>query len=221
MPSGWWVADLWSVSPVLLVSWVFWVLASIILHELAHGWTAIRLGDRTPIETGHMTWNPLVHLGVPSLVLFALLGMAFGSMPVNEHRLRGRYAPSLVAVAGPVMNVLLAGVLVLALALWTAYGTAPDPLNQNLRLFFFSGAALNVVLALFNLVPVPPLDGSRIAADIVPAYRALLDSEAGRVLMVIGLVVMFTLGGRILFDVSMDAVGTARDLLVRLLPGRP
>ncbi|HBS28903.1 MAG TPA: site-2 protease family protein, partial [Phycisphaerales bacterium] len=54
----WWIAALLQSNPALLVSWVVWVIGSIVLHELAHGWAAIAQGDRTPIETGHMTWNP-------------------------------------------------------------------------------------------------------------------------------------------------------------------
>ena len=80
---GWWVTDALSVSPVLLISWVVWVIGSIVLHELAHGWAAISRGDRTPIERGHMTWNPLIHMGGMSLLVFAVVGIAWGMMPVN------------------------------------------------------------------------------------------------------------------------------------------
>ena len=58
----WWVAELLRDSPMLLASWVVWVIGSIVLHELAHGWAAIRQGDDTPRALGHMTWNPIVHM---------------------------------------------------------------------------------------------------------------------------------------------------------------
>ncbi|VAX40844.1 hypothetical protein MNBD_PLANCTO03-1356, partial [hydrothermal vent metagenome] len=88
MGGGWWVEVYWQQDKVLLVSWVFWLFVSIVLHELAHGFAAIRCGDRTPIELGHMTPNPLVHMGPASLIAFALFGLAWGSMPVNPSRFR-------------------------------------------------------------------------------------------------------------------------------------
>ena len=76
---GWWVHKLYyGDGPVMLAAWVFWVIFSITLHELGHGWAAIRQGDETPRETGHMTWNPLVHMGPWSLAMFALIGIAWG-----------------------------------------------------------------------------------------------------------------------------------------------
>ena len=85
---GWWMADLWQQNPMLLCSWVFWVILSICLHELGHGYAAIKCGDDTPRLSGHMTLNPIVHMGVPSLVMFAIVGIAWGMMPVDPSRFR-------------------------------------------------------------------------------------------------------------------------------------
>src|SRR5262245_39838763 len=126
MFTHWWVADAWNAGPIHLLAWVFWVIFSIVLHELAHGWTAIRCGDRTPIETGHMTWNPVVHMGQASLVMFALVGIAWGAMPINPANFRGRYDNARVALAGPSMNVLLFVIALLVCGLVTAYGTSID-----------------------------------------------------------------------------------------------
>ncbi|MBT5381502.1 MAG: site-2 protease family protein, partial [Phycisphaerae bacterium] len=91
------------------MSWIFWVLLSITLHELAHGWAAIWEGDKTPIETGHMSANPVVHMGRFSLIVFALIGFAWGLMPVRPWRFRhGRLGEAIVAIAGPAMNLALA-----------------------------------------------------------------------------------------------------------------
>ena len=185
---NWWVHSLWNENPAMLVSWVVWVLAAIILHELSHGWAAIRFGDRTPIETGHMTWNPLVHLGGFSLIVFAIVGIAWGAMPVNPSRMRGRHAESLVALAGPAMNLVLAiGATVLGLVWagiagghWISGVHAEEPLYTNMLTFFRTGVFLNVVLMVFNLMPIPPLDGSRIAAHYSPEYRRFFESENGR-----------------------------------------
>ena len=106
MNTGWWVADvLHGAGPFMLLSWIFWVIFSITLHELGHGWAAIRVGDDTPVRTGHMSMNPLVHMGATSLIVFAVVGIAWGAMPVNPSRFRGKHADALVAAAGPAINV--------------------------------------------------------------------------------------------------------------------
>src|SRR5690349_8111017 len=102
----WWVTHIWEVSPVFLISWIFWVVLSITLHELAHGITAVRRGDGTPIVTGHMTLNPAVHIPRMAWLLFALFGFTWGLMPISPWRLRGRHGEALVAFAGPACNLL-------------------------------------------------------------------------------------------------------------------
>lgn len=171
------------------------VVFSICLHELAHGLTAIRLGDRTPIETGHMTLNPLVHMGIPSLLGMLLMGIAWGAMPVDERRLRGRYAPALVAAAGPAANVLLALLALTTLGLWQRYvvyeETVPATVENTWYLLRVFGR-MNTMLAIFNLIPIPPLDGSRILMNFNQAYRhAMLRRQSSLVIM---LVVMFFAG---------------------------
>lgn len=170
----WWVSDYLAHSKVLLLSQIFWVLAAIILHELAHGWMAIRCGDRTPVELGHMTWNPVVHMGTMGLVLFAIAGITFGAMPVNPRRFRGRYDDAKVALAGPAMNLILAAAAVVLFGVWdryTANADVTETLNGNVRLFLFRGIQLNLMLGFFNLLPVAPLDGSTILARFSRTYR--------------------------------------------------
>src|SRR4051794_8117784 len=94
--------------PRFFMAVVITVVVSICIHELSHGFMAIALGDRTPIESGHMTLNPAVHMGVFSVLCLLTAGIAWGSMPVDPTRLRGRYADALVAAAGPASNVVLA-----------------------------------------------------------------------------------------------------------------
>ena len=91
---GWWVSDVLdglANGKVVLTSWIVWVAISISLHELGHGWMAIRCGDRTPIDTQHMTINPFVHIPPMAWIMFALFGFTWGLMPVNPSRFRGRY----------------------------------------------------------------------------------------------------------------------------------
>lgn len=202
---GWWAADLWSASPVLLVSWVFWTIASITLHELGHGWTAIRLGDDTPIHTGHMTVNPIVHMGPMSLVAFALLGMAWGSMPIDPSRLKGRFAEAMVAAAGPSMNIGLAVTCLVAAVLVRAYlgqtGASADVVSR-LHLFFAAGSMSNIVQAVFNLIPVTPLDGSRILGCLWKPYARFIQGGVGQGVMFIALGVMCMGMGRALFPMA-------------------
>jgi Zn-dependent protease len=218
---GWWFASAWEVSPVLAVGWVVWVIGSIILHELAHGWAAIRQGDDTPIHTGHMTWNPLVHMGPTSLIVFALIGIAWGMMPVNPSRFRSRYGDAIVAFAGPLMNISLAAVAAVLYVVWVGLGggywtpwSATDPLFSNLQMFLRVGIMLNLLLAIFNLLPVPPLDGSRILASVHPPFRRLWEGEHAAVLGLIVFAGIFFLGGPYIFGVARELTNALLDVLI-------
>jgi Zn-dependent protease len=196
------------------------VIVSIILHELAHGWAAVKLGDRTPIEMGHMdTLNPLVHMGAFSLILLAVVGIAFGAMPVDRTRLRGKYAEAMVAVAGPAMNVVLAILAIVALGLWMRFGGPVDPANnvaQNGALLLTMMGLMNIALAMFNLLPLPPLDGSKIAANFIPAYARLLDSGIAQGAMLAVFFAIFFVGGAIIFGVA----GTIHLIALAAVSGR-
>ncbi len=165
--TGWWIADLWQRGDaVLLTSWLFWVVASIVLHELGHGFAAIWEGDTTPQDSGHMTINPIVHMGWFSVIALLIMGIAWGLMPVSPSRFRhGRRGWALVAAAGPLVNLLLSGVCIVACALAIRYGPQQEPLTGNLWRFLATGAWINIYLMMFNLIPVPPLDGSVILAS--------------------------------------------------------
>jgi Zn-dependent protease len=217
---AWWVSDLWNSTSangkVILISWIYWVIFSIVLHELAHGFVAIWCGDRTPIETGHMTWNPLVHMGPVSLLLFAVAGIAWGLMPINPNNLRRPWHEALVAVAGPAMNLLLAALAIGAYALWIGAATghwspslAVNPtLLENTQIFLRVGIMLNLALCAFNLIPVPPLDGSRILAHIVPAYRRFLESEQATHVSLVAFVILFFFAGEYVFGFAMTLTRT-------------
>src|SRR5688500_10494240 len=149
------------------------VVISICLHVLAHGIVAVWLGDDTPIESGHMTLNPLVHMGPFSIIALLLMGIAWGAMPVDRSRLRGKYAEALVAAAGPAANVLISLVTLTALGLWLRSGDFDQELTQtatNGRDLLWTFGFFNIALAIFNLLPLPPLDGSRILANFSRWY---------------------------------------------------
>lgn len=226
---GWWVTTvLETLGLAALLSWVFWVIFSICLHELGHGWAAIRHGDRTPIETGHMTWNPLVHMGQMSLLMFALVGIAWGAMPVSPRRMRGRHAEAAVAAAGPAINVGLFGVSMVIAALISRYAQVtgvpefdeilkPGRFWINAYEFFRVGAILNVALFALNMLPVMPLDGGRITAHFFPAYRRLWTHPWAGLLMIGGLVAVFYFAGSLLIPLR-DLTDGAIDGLAGLLP---
>lgn len=179
MGSGWWISDLWqNGETVKLVSWIFWVIFSICLHELGHGIAAIWEGDDTPRITGHMTWNPMVHMGGASLIAFLLIGFAWGLMPVNPSKFRHqRFGDAVVAFAGPLVNLLLAVILLTASGLWLGLVASKPEASQwtlNVTEFLWTGGWINLILLALNLLPFPPLDGSRILGAFSYGYRRLL-----------------------------------------------
>ena len=217
---GWWVADLFQTNPAALISWIIWVIGSITLHELAHGVAAIRCGDRTPIETGHMSFNPLVHMGGQSLIVFAVVGIAWGAMPVNPSRFRRQYDDAIVSFAGPALNIALAIISIVACALWIRFGSfAGETLYDNLFTFFRLGAALNIVLAAFNLLPIPPLDGSHILASFSWRFSEFLRKPHSAVIALVVIVVIFLYGGGFIFGFAFDATDQAVGALVGVLGG--
>lgn len=202
----WWVSDLAQNGHyVELISWVFWVLLSITLHELGHGWAAIRQGDDTPVRLNRMTANPVVHMGVPSLVIFALCGIAWGAMPVNPHRFRNRrWGEVLVSAAGPAVNLLLAAACVVLLTAWIRLGPEGTALYRNAATFLYTGVFLNLVLAPFNLLPVPPLDGATILGGIFPRIRELYSHPQAAIFGLFAFLAVFFMSpvGDIFFEVA-------------------
>ena len=224
---NWWFASAWEISPVLAIGWALWVIGSIVLHELAHGWAAIRQGDDTPIHTGHMTWNPMVHMGPTSLIVFAVVGIAWGMMPVDPSRFRSRHGDAIVAFAGPLMNVSLAAVAAVLYVVWIGTGggywtgwSAGEPLFSNAQLFLRVGITINLLLAIFNMLPVPPLDGSRILASVYPPFRRLWEGEHAGVLGLILFAGVFFFGGPYIFGMARGLTTEILDMLLRaFVPG--
>ncbi len=213
-------------------------LFAIILHELAHGWAALALGDDTARRAGRLSLNPLRHVDpvgtllLPGLLLagqLATLGRVafmFGwarPVPVAAWRFRSpRRGMMLVAAAGPAMNALLAWLAALSL-----HGTALLPLrlalpaDEALELFIL----YNLVLGLFNLLPVPPLDGGRVVVGLLPARAAAVWARLERAGIALVLLVVFLLpaglrAAGIAFDPVRDALGAllphAFNLVLRL-----
>ncbi len=216
---NWWFSDLFHTDKALLISWVFWVIFSICLHELGHGLEAMRRGDTTPRDTGHMTWNPLVHMGYASLIVFALCGVAWGAMPVNMSRLRGRHGDAAVAAAGPAVNLLLAAICTVLLAIWKKYASGMDQtVFENFSTFFLAGAFLNLVLMALNLLPLPPLDGSRVVGSFSPGYRSLLSQPNAEVFGLILVVIAFRYVSSPVMDAAARTIKAAIGVINGVLP---
>lgn len=156
-------------------AFVFWGIAAVTLHELAHGWAAIWQGDDTPRIYRRMTWNPLVHMGWMSIIMLLLVGIFWGMMPTDPSKYRwGRKGRIVVSGAGPAMNLLL------AILCWTAYGVTVGlggrvageeaTVVNRLAQFALIGGALNGMLALFNMLPIPPFDGASVLAGFSRRY---------------------------------------------------
>jgi len=148
-----------------LVTLIPAILVAITFHEYAHGKVAALLGDPTPAQHGRLTLNPLAHLDPIGTLM--LLVARFGwakPVPVNPYYFRGdrRRGMLLVGLAGPAMNLVLA--YLAAVALKITWG-----INLYLQGFFQDLLWINIALAVFNLIPIPPLDGSKILANILPS----------------------------------------------------
>jgi Zn-dependent protease len=152
------------------------LIFAIVFHEVAHGWVARVLGDPTAHELRRLSLNPLRHVDpIGTVVLPGMLALAgapvFGwakPVPVDQRRLRNpRYGMMLVAAAGPLTNFVLAAVAAIALGLVARTGSV-NPVVAFLALNLQNFILINIFLALFNLLPIPPFDGSHIVEGLLP-----------------------------------------------------
>ncbi len=153
---------------------------SVVLHEISHGYVAYALGDPTAKLNGRLSLNPIRHLDIIGLLSMILFRFGWAKpVPVNPYYFKNRkLGMSLVALAGPISNLLLAVVSVFFI--WILAPILPMNLfTEGLIWFFFTFAILNVGLMVFNLIPIPPLDGSKILFSLLPnhAYGKLLQIE--------------------------------------------
>lgn len=160
------------------------LVASLSFHEAAHAWTANRLGDPTARLLGRLTLNPLAHIDWIGTVLFPLVGMLSGlpligwakPVPVDMRNLQApRRDFAVVALAGPVSNLILAAGLIVVLQ--AMGGVVTETGATTLSLTLYLAVSMNVLLAVFNMLPVPPLDGGNVLAGLVPESAArMLDA---------------------------------------------
>ncbi|WP_039944871.1 site-2 protease family protein [Thermicanus aegyptius] len=145
------------------------------VHEFAHAWTAYLFGDPTAKNQGRLTLNPLAHLDPIGTILIFIAGFGWAKpVPVNRFRLkRSRWAGVLISLAGPASNLLLA---IIGLGIYL-FGQGVFSQQPWVEPFFHLFIYLNVVLFVFNLLPLPPLDGYRIIEDLVPTSTRVKMSQ--------------------------------------------
>ncbi|HEY8824248.1 MAG TPA: site-2 protease family protein [Candidatus Limnocylindria bacterium] len=153
--------------PIGFVGFVIAILLGITVHEFMHAYTATRLGDDTARLLGRLSLNPMAHLDPFGTLLIVLAGFGYGKpVPFNESRLRSALGVSAVALAGPLANLVLAFVCAIPLR----FGDA-EMLDGAYGVVLESIVYYNCVLAIFNLVPIPPLDGSNVVYGLLPPQQ--------------------------------------------------
>ncbi len=189
------------VAPVLLFSMV--------AHEYAHGYAALKQGDSTAYQLGRLTWNPIKHIDpfltvILPILTFITAGVMFGGakpVPVNPRNYRNfKRGDIIVSLAGVATNLVLAVVAVAAVAVVGLAGRAVPVLAASasiVQLMLIYGILINLVLAFFNLIPIPPLDGSHVAKYLLPPAWALKYEEFGRYGM-IALMLLVTVGSGVM-----------------------
>lgn len=183
------------------------IVFALTVHEYSHAWVATRSGDDTPRLMGRLNLNPASHIDPLGGLMFILLGFGWGKPVVyNPLRLRRRVDELLIALAGPVANLLSALVIRLVIIGLLSLNFTGEQSILFLR-FLEIVATVNVYLAAFNLLPVPPLDGSSILAYFYPPFRGVFASQIGLMLI---LLLILPLGGQ-------NLLGTIMNPLISLL----
>ena len=181
------ITSLWR-DPRLFFTVAVLVVLSICTHEFMHAWAALKAGDDTAARNGHLTFNPLKQMGLFSLVLFCFFGLAWGRVPVNPQNMRGKYAPALVAFAGPLANIVLSQIFIL-LTYICYKAHLGDDFTVNM---LFYGANINIVLFVLNMLPVPGFDGYSIICNMFPKFlRESSEAVRGTVFLLIMLLFVF------------------------------
>lgn len=189
--------------PAYFVSIVVIVIIAISIHEMAHAVAAYSQGDDTAALAGRLTVDPRAHMSQTAIMMLMFFGIAWGSTPVNESRLKNPFSRALVSFAGPLANLILMVGSVWVTLLLQRYASAfPDTLagfHSSALDFFSLAAVLNGVLFLLNMLPVPPLDGFHILETFIPILRRYSFSLSQYGFFILIILFMFLGLGRTLY----------------------
>ncbi len=185
-----------------IVVWILPVVFAITVHEVAHGWVAKKYGDNTASMLGRLTLNPIKHIDwvgtiiLPGILLITGTGFIFGwakPVPVDPRHFKNpRRDMAIVALAGPVSNLLMAVGWALIARLGVTLGAQTEAVSLPLIYTGIAGISINLALALINLLPIPPLDGSRILSGILPSFWAWQFNRLERYGFIILLLLLYT-----------------------------
>jgi Zn-dependent protease len=195
--------------PIAFVAFVIAIILGITVHEFMHAYAAHQLGDDTGRLMGRMTLNPLAHFDLFGTLLLVVAGFGYGKpVPFNESRLRSSSSVALVALAGPAANFVIAALCAIPLR----FGAA-DPFGGAYTEILAFIVYYNCVLGIFNLVPIPPLDGSNVVYGLLPPrqqYSWRQFQQYGPILLLL----LLFFGGRLLFQLVFGPAQSLANLFV-------
>lgn len=196
--------------PIEFIAFLIAIIIAVAFHEAAHALAATRLGDDTAKLSGRLTLNPFAHLDLVGSILFLLVGFGWGKpVPVNPNNFRNPNLDNwLVALAGPITNLIIAIIFGLPIKL------LGESLQPWAAAFLSLVVLINLVLAVFNLIPIPPLDGSKVIA-LVFGERVLYQLEA----LSLPLLIIFLLMARSGFPLISFILIDIPDFLFKLVTG--
>lgn len=207
------LTNLWE-NPQFFCSWILFVVFSVCMHEFMHAYIALKEGDDTAARFGHLTLNPFRQMGFFSLIMLLLIGICWGRVPVDPRNFKRKYSNLIVSLAGPLTNLglFLIFVLVAGVVIRLHGGEESERLSFLIGMFL-NGAVMNMVLFLFNMLPVPGFDGYALVENFVPPHFKNTEFFKGASLLV--LMVAFFFSGY-LFAFSEMMVFSLIKLLIQI-----
>lgn len=186
---------------ILFLARLFVVFCTLPVHEYAHAFIADKLGDKTARLSGRLTLNPMAHIDILGAIMILFVGFGYAKpVPVNPRNFKNpKKGMALTALAGPFSNILMAVVFMFLSNVLSLFGSSL--FVQAFYVFFSFAASINIGLAVFNLIPIPPLDGSRVLELLIPDkyYYKFAQYERYIVIVIFGLIIFGVLDAPLAF----------------------
>ncbi len=186
---------------ILFLARLFVVFCTLPVHEYAHAFVADKLGDKTARLSGRLTLNPMAHIDILGAIMILFVGFGYAKpVPVNPHNFKNpKKGMAITALAGPFSNILMAVVFMFLSNVLSLFGNSL--FVQAFYVFFSFAASINIGLAVFNLIPIPPLDGSRVLELLIPDkyYYKFAQYERYIVIVIFALIIFGVLDAPLAF----------------------